>query len=336
MRYESLAPTRIDFAGGTLDIWPIYVLEEGSITINAAINRFARVCLRKRNDRKIFITSKDFGKKIETSLDSFSFLAKGFELPLRVIKYFKPWFGFEMEIELQIPSGSGLGGSSSVAISIANLLNKLTRKNFSNSQLIHLISNIEAQVIKIPTGKQDYYPALYGGINAIYFSIDGVKCERLRPSKEFLKELNGRVILCYSGASRLSAITNWKILKRYIEGKGKTRKLIGRIKTIAEEMRDAFKSESLEIIGKLLDKEWENRKRLAIGITNKRTENIIKLAKSKGAIGAKVCGAGGGGCIIIFAKERKKEIIEKALREKGIKLIDFEFVRRGAQIKVER
>lgn len=139
--------------------------------------------------------------------------------------------------------------------------------------------------------------------------------------------------MCYVGKSRFSAKTNWEMFKNYVDGNEQTINCMKNIKEIALKMRSAFLNQDFEEIGLLLAKEWENRKKLGRGITTKTIESLITMAMKKGGISAKVCGAGGGGCMIILTERDSRKFIEKALTEAGARILGYNFVERGLTVK---
>jgi len=331
--YEASAPTRIDLAGGTLDIWPIYVLENGGLTINAAIDRRARSRLKIRPDSKILIESKDIKAKIEfANIAQISHEKIG--LVTRIVQYFCPNFGFELETETGLPPGTGLAASSSLGIALMHLFNTLTKKNLSEKQIIYILSNIEAQTIGINTGKQDYYPATYGGFNAIRFECDGDYNEKIPLSDTFLRKLNDSLVLCFTGKSHFSATNNWAMLKKYIENEGATRASMAKIKHIAFKMYEDLKNEDFDAFANTIEEEGYIRVELAAGVLTPQMIRIIDKAKRNGAIASKPLGAGGGGCMLFVCREGTKSSIIKTIEQIGAKNLNFEFEDKGVSISV--
>lgn len=335
MIVEAVAPTRIDFAGGTLDIFPIYVHEGFAVTINAAIDIFTKVKIKTRDDKKILIDSKDSNLKIEIpSFENISFDGR-LDLLKNVIKNFSINKGLELETNSDSPQGAGLAASSSLVVALTFALNQIENK-FSKNELLDLGLHSELQMIRYVGGKpsQDYFAAIEGGFNAIWYKPEGVKVERLKLGENFKKELNERLVLVYVGKSHFSSETNWQMFKNYIERKKETVECMKKIKETALKMRDAFVKEDLEKIGELLEEEMSNRKQLAEGVETQEAAKIIKSAKENGALSAKVCGAGAGGCIVIFCRENKKENVKEAVEKAGGKILPFNFSEKGVETKV--
>src|SRR5256886_8343454 len=171
MIIESKAPTRVDFAGGTLDIWPLYLFHPGAVTVNAAISLYASCVIETHpgGDIRIKLIPRDI--KLEEIFASFAALvkAKRYRLPLlaEITKFFKPVGGFTLTTDSEAPAGAGIGGSSAMAVAICAALDKLTGADKTKSDWIHISRDPEAIVIHLPTGPQDHYPPAFCGASAI-------------------------------------------------------------------------------------------------------------------------------------------------------------------------
>ena len=163
LRIKSSAPTRIDLAGGTLDIWPLHLLFDNPPTLNAAINLYATVEIISRKDKRIILTSRDLG--LSDNFPSLDALPDNhpLELIMRTLKFYAPKSGLEISTDCQAPQGSGIGGSSALNIALHGALNRFTGRRYRKAEMIEIAKNIETQVIKVPAGCQDYFPAMYGG-----------------------------------------------------------------------------------------------------------------------------------------------------------------------------
>ena len=333
MRIRSQAPCRVDLAGGTLDLWPLYLFHDNPVTVNFAVDRYTSCALDSRPDRRIVLRSRDLG--LEETFDNFDDLhaARRYRLPLAalLVRFFAPDCGITLESNSEAPAGAGISGSSALMISIASALNKLTGRKFNLEKIREIAQNVEAQVIRVPTGSQDYYPALYGGVSAIEFSPAGIARKALSVDAD---ELNQRFILAYTGAPRNSGINNWEVMKGHIDGDHAIHRSFDRISAIASAMQGALEHLDWPEVGRLLREEWSNRKRNAPGITTPLIDHLIASARRAGSSGAKVCGAGGGGCVVFLvepdAKARVSRIIEKA----GAQVLDARVAPRGVTVKV--
>jgi D-glycero-alpha-D-manno-heptose-7-phosphate kinase len=326
MVIETTAPTRVDLAGGTIDIWPLYLLHEGAVTVNIAVDLPARCRIEPRSDRRIVLRSVDGRESAE--FEDVSSLASSRRLTLlaKLVYFFAPPSGLEMTTESSAPPGAGLAGSSALNIAICAGLNRLCGEKYDLESLIRIAKNVEAQVIAVPTGEQDYYPAAYGGLQAIHFSPAGVRREEIRTDLERLSE---KLILVYSGVPRNSGINNWEVMKRRIDGEGRVQRAFDGIILAANRTLEALRRGRIDEIDEALAEEWEHRRTLSEGITTPEIDEIIAIARSLGARAAKVCGAGGGGCLVLTVPEGQRQKIQSGLREHRVQVLDYGIARDG-------
>lgn len=329
------SPTRVDLAGGTLDLYPLYVLAGGGITLNAAINLKTSVRLRRRQDQRVRIISRDLETtwEVESIADLDPDRAPaGLNLLCRILGFYRPRTGLEIECASDVPPGSGLGGSSSMLVSLSTALIQLENLPVNKERLIEVGANLEAHSIGIPTGKQDYFPAAFGGFHALWFETDGVHRERLDLAEEFRRQLRRRMILAYSGGSRFSGANNWTVLKRFIDDVGGTRGSIIRLKEATLQMYRALQGGRFDDFVRRLDEEWSARKEISPGITSPQLEILFQEARKAGAQAIKVCGAGGGGCFICIAREERSREVREAIESKGGRILEFEFSESGVGV----
>lgn len=332
MKVSATVPTRVDLAGGTLDVYPLYLFEDGGLTINAAISVHGHVTVEERPDARIHIRSQDTGA--EEALASLAGMPMGGDLDLvkKALRFYRPRRGLNVTLRSEAPHGSGLGASSALLMALSSALNEIENLGLSKERMIDLGANIEAQVIGIPTGKQDYFPPLFGGLCSIWFDVDGHRLERLDEGNDLIDRLNERLILTFTNVSRFSGVTNWAMLKRYIEREGDTVAHLRRIKEVALAMRRSLAVGDLDEFARLLAVEWENRKALAEGVTTLEIDAMIAAAKAKGARASKLCGAGGGGCMITYAEPEDVPAVRQALVDAGATLMPFRIVREGIRM----
>src|SRR5688572_8520246 len=333
MIIESSAPTRVDLAGGTIDIWPLYLFHPGAATVNFAISLRAHCRIETRNDNRIILESSDRQLGFETSVSAIGELAKEERLELisKLVHFFQPTGGFHLTTTSQAPAGAGLGGSSALAIACIGALNRLAGDRYDERKFITLVANIETTVIRVPAGLQDYYPAFYGATSCIHFRPDGIEREALKIDET---ELESRIAICYTGEPRLSGTNNWDITKRHIDGDPELFQLFEGIRDSALAMREALLANDWERVRATMHAAYPNRKRLAPGVATPQMENLVNKALANGAEAAKICGAGGGGCIAFLCAEGRKAEVERALNgEDGAEIIDWKFSREGLTIK---
>ena len=325
MRIETSAPTRIDLAGGTIDIWPLYLFHSGAQTINAAISVRARARLETRGDTRIVLRSEDTGVTVEADDPA----ALRHEPRLKLLSLLAAFFsarGITLTTTSESPTGAGLAGSSALNVAVCAALADWKREHYEPEALLQVAMNVEAQTIAVPTGLQDYRPALYGGLAELELEVDGI--HRV-PLDVDLRELNRRIVLCYTGEPHFSGTNNWEITKKHIDGDPHVFDCFERIRDTAAAMRAALVRGDWDATGRAIAEEWENRKRLAPGVTTPLIDELIARALAAGATAAKVCGAGGGGCLFCYGPPDAAPAIREALAGGGARLIDFTFERHG-------
>jgi D-glycero-alpha-D-manno-heptose-7-phosphate kinase len=325
---ESSAPTRIDLAGGTLDIWPIYLFHPGAQTINAAISLRARCVIQPRAARGLTIISGDTGRRVDAN--HWSELHDSHELKLlgRLLHYFQA-DGVEVQTRSESPVGAGIAGSSALNIAVCGALMAWSGRRRADEEILQVAMNVEAQAIEVPTGVQDYRPALYGGISAVELGVDGIRRVGLPVDA---RELERRLVLAYTGATRNSGINNWEVTKRHIDGDQDVRRRFGKIRDIAIAMRAALEHGNWEEVGRQVAAEWENRKGLAPGVATPEIESMLTAAREAGAFGGKVCGAGGGGCLFCLSEPEAVPAVRAAITAKGGRLLDFHIDAEGLRV----
>lgn len=325
MRIVTSAPTRIDLAGGTIDIWPLYLFHPGAQTLNAAISLRAHATIETRADSRIVIRSEDTGATVEA--EGWQELRDRRELRLlSLLAHFFEARGLTLTTRSESPAGAGIAGSSALNVAVCAALADWQRTHYEPEALLQVAMNVEAQAIEVPTGLQDYRPALYGGVAALELDVDGV---RRVPLEVEAAELERRIVLCYTGEPRNSGTNNWEIIKKHIDGDRHIFDCFERIRDTASRMREALGREDWTEVGRAIAEEWENRKRLAPGVTTSAMENLIDRATEAGATAAKVCGAGGGGCLFCYGPPEHREAIREALTDAGARVLDYRIERHG-------
>jgi D-glycero-alpha-D-manno-heptose-7-phosphate kinase len=310
----------------------LYLYHPGAVTVNFAVDRYASCVLSTRSDRRIVLRSRDLnGEETFASLKELS-AARRYKLPLLayLVKFFAPQTGIELATDSEAPAGAGIAGSSTLIIAVSSALNRLTGAGYKIEKLREISQNIEAQIIRVPTGAQDYYPAMYGGVSAIELGEAGIARKAVAVDRE---DLNQRIVLAYTGVPRNSGINNWEVMKAHIDGDRAVFRNFDHIAAIAMAMRAALeKSDWLEV-ARLLREEWRNRRTNAPGITTPLIDRLIAVARRNGAVGAKVCGAGGGGCVFFLVERGAKERVSQAIAAEGGTVLPVSVAPRGVSIK---
>jgi len=184
-------------------------------------------------------------------------------------------------------------------------------------------------VLGVPTGEQDHYPAVYGGVGAVH--LDPGRTWR-EPLPVNLAELERRLVLVYTGQPRRSGINNWEVLKRYLDGDRRVRRNFSGIASTSAAMREALRDNNWTRMTRLLDREWHTRRRNAPAIATPFIDRLVAIARRYGAAG-KVCGAGGGGGVVFICAPAKRGALAQALAKAGATLLPFKLARRGVQVE---
>ena len=331
MRIVVKAPCRVDLAGGTLDIWPLYLHHPDAVTVNFAIDRYTTCDIQTRPGP---ITLRSLDQKKEETFGSLDELraARKPRLPLlaHVLRFFSPPGGLTIETHSESPAGGGIAGSSALIIAMCGALNKLTNSGYGLEKIREIAQNIEAQIIRVPTGAQDYYPALYGGVSAIELGCAGIRRVSIPVDPDDLTE---RTVLAYTGEPRNSGINNWEVTKAYIDGDRKVHRNFEQISSIANGMRAAVAKGDWEEAGRLLREEWAHRRKNAPGITTPLIDTLVRVARKAGAKGAKACGAGGGGCVFFLVERGAREKVAAVIAEAGAKVLPVKVAARGVTVR---
>jgi D-glycero-alpha-D-manno-heptose-7-phosphate kinase len=325
---SALAPTRIDLAGGTLDIWPLYLFHAGALTVNVAIDRRAS-CRVEPRSAGLRVESLDSGMVHEA--ESIGVLMTGQSAPLAA--YVLEALGIEGGVSVVtrscVPAGSGLGGSSALAVAVAGAIARAVGKRLAEDELWPVVRDAEARCIGVPTGIQDYLAALHGGLLAIHLEAGHIRVERLPVAPERLEQC---LALVDAGVTRFSGINNWEVFKGRIDGDGRVRDSLARIADVASRVRAALFGQRLEALVPLLAEEWEARQILAPAVTTPEIDRIVAAARAAGGA-AKVCGAGGGGMVAVWAAPGELDGVREAVARAGFPCVPFQVARSGLQVE---
>ncbi|MCU1307084.1 MAG: kinase [Acidobacteriaceae bacterium] len=330
------ASCRVDLAGGTLDLWPLYLFHPGAVTVNFALDVMTSCRITPNRSGEIHLRSLDTGKQDRFASTSALLKARSYKHPLAgyLCRFFltEGTTGLSLETHSDSPAGAGISGSSALMIATTAALARFVGRKLSKEEIRVIAQNVEAQLIKVPTGCQDYYPALYGGVSAIHLSADGIHRESLPVPAQ---EVDSRFVLVYTGAPRQSGINNWEVFKTHINGDKRIFRNFENISDIAQAMRSALlKSDWIEV-ARLLREEWKLRKTNAPGITTPLIEKLVSAATKNGARAAKVCGAGGGGCAIFLVEPESRQRVSDVLTANGGQILPFKLASKGLSVKVE-
>ncbi|MCC7234306.1 MAG: hypothetical protein IT163_03330 [Bryobacterales bacterium] len=333
MKLSSKSPCRVDLAGGTLDIWPLYLYHPDACTVNFAVDRYTHCTLETRRDKQIVLRSRDLA--LEESFPTLRALAesKKQKLPLLAwqLRFWAPATGISVDTHSEAPAGAGISGSSALMISIAHAFNRLAGSPHSTEKLREICQNIESQVIRVPTGSQDYYPAMYGGVSVMEMSPAGIRRIEIPVNQD---EFNSRFVLAYTGVPRNSGINNWEVMKAHINGDRQVHRNFEQIAAIALGMRRALEKQDWTEAARLLREEWSHRRKNCPTITTPLIDRLIEVTRKAGARGAKVCGAGGGGCAVFLVEPDAKRRVSDIIAAEGAEVLDVKIAPKGVRVKV--
>ncbi len=325
-RLAASAPARIDLAGGTLDIWPLYLLHEGALTVNVALDMRARVEARTVRDGRMRLVSRDRRMSVVRSASRPVRHGERLELLARLASALGPARGIALTSECEAPAGSGLGGSSALAIAAGAVLARLAGRRIGGEALISLVRDLETCVLQIPAGIQDYHPAWSGGAGALHLEPGRIWREALPVDAGLF---TSRVVLCDSGRSRSSGVSNWDMVRRRLSGEKRIARLMDEIAAASRAMRQGLLAADWDACGEALDAEGRARRGLSPLVETPRIAALMAAARRAGALGGKVCGAGGGGCVVFIARAGRKDSVEAALTRAGGRVLPARMARRG-------
>lgn len=306
---------RADLGGGTLDIWPLGLFHPGARTVNVAIDLAATVRLR-RVDGVYRVRQGDSSVEAGSAAALIALpdgalvgvVAEALGLP-----------PVEVTLASDSPRGGGLGASSAMVVALlaaaeTEMGPELGRPPSSPAERAHLARDLEARLMSLPTGIQDHYPALLGGVLEILQRPGGESVRRLDVD---LERLGDALLVVYSGVSHFSAGNNWQVVRRRLDGEPEATGLFTGIAEAAAEMPAALEAGDFARVGTLMSREWSFRRRLAAGISTPALEVLVEAALAAGAWGGKACGAGGGGCLAFLCPPERRSIVAAALERAG-------------------
>ncbi len=334
MIYRSKAPLRIGLAGGGTDVSPYSDLYGGAI-LNATVSLYAYANLETTDDEEVQFESIDYktkeiirkGSPVEFNgvLD----LHKGVYDRIRK-QYPGMPAGFKLSTFVDAPAGSGLGTSSTLVVAIVGVFAEMLKLPLGEYDIAHLAYEIEREDLNMAGGKQDQYAATFGGVNYMEFFAEGkVIVNPLRIKQQYLFELENNLLLYYTATSRESAKIITQQTKNVVDKKQSSIDAMHQLKQQSLRMKEALLKGRLDEIGEILDFGFQQKRLMADGISNDRMEDIYLAAKSAGATGGKVSGAGGGGFMIFYCPGNTKFAVMAKLAEFGGHCKTYQFVDNG-------
>lgn len=316
----SQTPLRTSFFGGGTDIKDYY-RQFGGAVLSSTIDKYIYIIVKSRHDDYIILNYSEREKEKDIK-----------EIKHGIFREALQMAGIEKGIEItsiaDIPAeGSGLGSSSSFAVGLLNALFAFKGEYKNAFELAELACEIEINRLGEPIGKQDQYAAAIGGFNNIFIETnDKVNVSRIVLDNNTMNLLNSSAMLFYTGITRKAAI----VLSDQKNNRYRNILALHRIKEMAVQGRDYILNLDIELLGQLLDRNWEEKKTLSGRIVNKEIDEIYSLAKQAGVYGGKLLGAGGGGYFLFFCPPEKQKEVRTAL--KAYQELPFCFEKYGSRI----
>jgi D-glycero-alpha-D-manno-heptose-7-phosphate kinase len=321
---------RADFAGGTLDIWPLGLLHPGARTVNVALDLAVEVRLSPR--RRGFVVLQD-GERLE--VDNLAELAT---LPggalVSAVAFAESQPPFSVEIESASPRGAGLGASSALTVALlaaaeVQLHGALTR---SAAVRAAVARDIEARLMGLPTGLQDHYPAQLGGVLELAHAPGG---EQVTALEVDLASLGDHLLVGFTGQSHFSAGANWLVVRRRLEADPFIVDRLGEIAAAANRLPEALTSGDWARAGEWVGREWTARRQLSAEISTPAIESLLASARDLGAWGGKACGAGGGGSVLALVPAGQRAAIADAWRAQGAQILPARPTASGLEVEAD-
>lgn len=334
MIYRSKAPLRIGLAGGGTDVSPYSELFGGAI-LNATITLYAQASIEPLAEDRIILEANDrnesetFDLQPQLPINGHLDLLKG--VYNAIVRDHGPVkCGFRLSTFVDAPAGSGLGTSSTLVVAVIGAFAEMLRLPLGEYDIAHYAYEIERNELGLAGGKQDQYAATFGGVNFMeFYGGDKVIVNPLRIKQHYLFELENNLLLYYTSTSRESARIIEQQSKNVVAKKETSIEAMHQLKQQSQMMKEALLRGRLHEFGEILDYGYRQKKMMAEGISNPLMEDIYETAKSSGATGGKISGAGGGGFMIFYCPGTAKYRVIKGLERFGGHHKNYQFVEHG-------
>jgi len=329
----ALAPLRVSFVGGGTD-FPHWYLDHGGAVLSATIDHFVRVTVAPRVDRKVRVRSLDLGELVQYRLDEGPHYDGVLDLAKAAIDRMGIDVGLDVDIESEAPPGSGLGGSSALVTAVVAAIACLDERVLGCDEVAQLSYAIERDDLGISGGWQDQYAAAFGGFNLIEFGRDGTRVTPVDAGPDALEELRKHLLLCYTGKVRRNVGLIDRQIQMFEAGREDTLLGMKQLREMAYAMRDAIEVGDMERLGVMLREAFEAKKRMNPHIAEETPiEAMLDTASAAGATGGKICGAGGGGYLLIASPPGARAPVRAALEAMGGQFASFEIDPEGVRAR---
>lgn len=323
------APVRLDLAGGWTDV-PPFADREGGVVTNVAINRRVRVTVTGGGEETV-LCSEDLDRRVvlgegETTGESL----RGLDLLAAAVR--RCGFGpGTVSARSGVPPGSGLGASGALGVALMAALRSGPGATATPAELAEEAYQLESVDVRHPGGRQDQWASVFGGINRLEFSGDGVRVRPLLLDPEFRSRLEASMVVAWTGASRVSGETIARVMRAWESGDRTVSRALFAIRDAGVDMADALVAGDLAQVGELMDRNWTAQQQLDAGMRTDTMARYEQVARETGTVlGAKAVGAGAGGCMLFLVRDRRP--VEATLRAAGGEVIPVAFDGSGVEV----
>jgi len=330
MKATAKASARVDLGGGTLDLWPLYLLHPGSVTVNFAMGLDAVAEAEEIPGRRVEVLAADLDAREEAEAPALLAGDGPLALLVRLLRHLRPEGGLRLRTSSASPPGAGLGASSALSVAVVAALDALAGRERDTGETVAVARDCETQALGFPAGSQDYYPAVLGGALALHWEVGGCRVERLEVDASLIES---RIALAYTGVPHHSGLNNWAVYRARLERDREVRDHLEGVRDAGAGMHRALRDGDWGGVATALAADWDHRRRLGDHISTEQIEGLIGAAAGAGALAGKVCGAGGGGCVAFICEEGRKAAVEEVFPTHGARALP---VRLAGPLRVER
>ena len=318
------SPLRISLGGGGTDL-PSYYKEHGGYVIAAAINKYVYVTVMRPFSPGIYLKYSELEQVERVEQIRHPIIREALQLMNLGTAQ------IEITTLADIPSGTGLGSSGSFTTALLRALYAYQRGSLHTKELAEMACDIEIDRLGEPIGKQDQYVAAYGGITCFNFNPDDtVTAEPLSISAETLHDLEDNLLLFFTGFSRSASSILEDQNRRTQESDLEMLNNLHFVKELGLRSRRALEDGDATLFGEIMYEHWEHKKKRSGGMSNPQIDEWYELAVKNGAVGGKLVGAGGGGFLMFYARDRDQ--LKKTMIKVGLEEVRFRFDFEGAMI----
>ncbi len=329
----SCAPVRISFGGGGTDL-EAYYARFGGYVLSAAINQYCYVTATQPADEGVFIRStsnlpadqRSGAATDENILGRLTCAAIALLGSNDLVRR-----GVQLTFISDVSPGTGLGTSSATAVALLHALAAYANIPTDPATLARQACELEIERLGMPIGKQDQFSSAFGGLNSITFTRDDVAVTRLALADGVLRELQSRLLL-FSTGQRHDSSTILREQRDNTQFRQDTIIRLHRLKAIGKAMCHALLASDLDAFGRLLDCGWREKRQLTAGISNFDIDRWYAAARTAGALGGKITGAGGGGYLMLYVPCKRAQRVRRCMEELGLRELPFAFEPDGVRL----